>query len=180
MHLLGTHLVGDGRKTLRAAEALDMRDQFHRALDDHANVDDLPLRDIDVHRGIDVNQVVTGLNGCLERLFDARHGILRRPAFDRLLVLEPRAAVVDGDDRRSREVDRLGLDAGQADELRGREARVAAVAVDLVERRGEIDRRVVALRRAECRADHRNGVGARGEDRPGNARFRFDACDLFE
>ena len=180
VHLLGSHLVGDGRQSAFAAEPLDMGDQLDGAGDHQMDADDLPLRHENIHRGIDVDQVVTGQHGGFERPLHAVHGLLGRPALDGLPVLEPRTAVVDGDDGRTRIMDGLGLETRHAYEVGRRHPRIASVHVDLVQGRGEIDRGVVAACGAECGLRHGHRIGAHSEDGAGNPRLAGDPADGFE
>ena len=128
------------------------------------DVDDLALGDIDVHGGIHVDEVITGQHGRFEGFLHTVHGILDGPFLGPLPVLQPGAAVVDGDDDGAGEMHPLGLETDQPGELLLGHAGITAVAVDLVKGGCEVDGGVVALGGAQGGADDGGGVGARCED----------------
>ena len=109
------------------------------------DVDDLALGDVDVHGRVHVDEVITGQDSRLEGFLHAVHGILDGPFLRPLPVLEPGAAVVDGDDDGAGEMHPLGLETDQPGELLLGHAGITAVAVDLVEGGCEVDGRIVAL-----------------------------------
>ena len=180
VHLLGSHLVGDFGQSLRTAEGFAVPDQLHRAGGHETDVDRLAGRYVDVHRRIDVDQIVPRQQRRFERALHPVHRGLGRPLLGALLVFEPRTAVVDGHDIDSVEVDGGGLHAHELHELVGPHPRVPAVAVDLIECRGEIDRRVVALGGTEGGLDDRRRIGTGGEEGATDAGFAFQLRDALQ
>jgi hypothetical protein len=178
--LFGSYLVGNGGKIVLLAEIFHMGDQFHRSGSHQADVDGFALGDVDVHGRIHVDEVVAGQDRGLEGLLDTVHGVLDGPFLGALLVLEPGSAVVDGHDDGTGEVDTLHLKADHPGEFRLRHARVTAVAVDLVERGGEIDGSVVTLGGADGSADDGRGVRAGREDGAAHAGLFLELVDPVE
>ena len=127
-----------------------------------------------------MDQVVSCQQRRFERLFHPFHRCLGRPLLGALLIFEPRTAVVDGHDVNAVEIDGSGLHAYELHELVGLHPRVTAVAVDLVERRGEIDWCVVALGGAEGGLDDRRRIGAGGEERAADAGFTLQFVDALQ
>ena len=88
--------------------------------------------------------------------------------------------MVDRYDVDAVEIDRGGFHAHEFYELVGLHARVTAVAIDLIERRGEVDRRVVALGSPEGGLDDGRRVGTGGEEGATNACFTFQFVDAVQ
>ena len=180
MDLFGPDLVGNGGKTFLLAETLHVGDQLHRSGGHQADVDGLALGDVDVHGRIHVDEIVAGQDSGLEGLLDTVHGVLDGPFLGALLVLEPGAAVVDGHDDGTGEMDTLHFEADHPGEFRLGHARVTAVAVDLVERGGEIDGSVVTLGGADGGADDGRGVRAGRENGAAHAGLFLELVDPVE
>ena len=180
MDLFRADLIRDGGKALALAEGLGVGDQLDGAGRDDMDVDDFALRDVDVDGRVDVDEVVSGENRGLKGFLDAVHGVFGGPFLRALTVFEPGAAVVDGDNDGTGEVHPLGLETDEAGEVLLRHARIAAVAVDLVEGRREIDGGVVALGGAQAGADDGRGVRAGRENGARDACFRPEGVNAVE
>ena len=154
VYLFRTNLVGDGGDVVCFAEVLGVEDEFNGTFYNYMNIDDLSFGQEDIHGRIDVNEVVSGEDGSLVAFLDTFHSTLGIPAFDGLLVLEPRSAVVDSHHIRAGIVYGSGFACKNLRELSLGHAGVTAVAVHLIEGGGEIDRRVVTLGGAERCLDY--------------------------
>ena len=158
VYLFRTYLVRDRRDVMCLTEVLGVLDQFYRTFNNHMDIDDLALRQEDIYRRIDVNQVIARQDSSLIALFYAVHRTLSVPTLDALFVLQPRTSVIDSHYVRTGVVHCCGFAGQDLRECLLRHAGVTTVAVYLVQRRCEIDRRVVTFRGTERCFDHRQGV----------------------
>ena len=154
MHFLRTYLITDRSNAVCLAEVLGMLDQLNRTFNHYMDINDLALRKEDVHRRIHVNQVITCQNSCLVALLNAAHCALGVPALNVLFVFQPRTTMVDCHYVRTCVVHCRCFAGKDLREDLLCHARVTAVAVHLVERRREVDRRIVTFRCAERCLDY--------------------------
>ena len=175
VHFFRADFVGNGSEPPLFAEILDMGDQFDRPCGDHFDVDDFAFGQEAVHGRIDVDQFVAGQQRRLIGALDPFHRLLVRPHFEGLDIFEPGSAMVDAGQERSGVVVAGGFHLHHADEVFLGHAGIAAVAVNLVERGGKQDRRIVAFGGAEGRLDDCWRVRADGKEghRLMTRRFQF-------
>ena len=162
------------------AEALRVGDELHGTGCDYVNINDFPLGDVDVYGRVYVDEVVTGQHSGLERLLDTVHGILHAPLLRALTVLEPGAAMVDGNNDRAREVHPFCLETHGAHEIFLRHAGIAAVTVYLVEGGGKVDGRVVPLGGAQGGPDDGGRIGTGRENGTRDTRLFPQAVQFVE
>ena len=144
-----------------------MGDELDRTGSHHVDVDDLPLGQETIHRGVHMDEVVACKESGFVRALDSFHGLFVGPHLKGLDVFEPGSAMVDAREEIACEVVPAGFALHGADEVFLRHPGIAAVVVYLVQGSGEQDGRIVALCGAEGSFDDCGGVGADGQQRHG-------------
>ena len=118
-----------------------------------------------VHRWIDVQQRVARFQTGGQAQLDLGRGLRQRQFLLGVAILEPHAAVIQAGIERAGTAVAHGVALHLGDEVRRRPARVAAVAIDLVERGGKEHGCVAARGDLDRRLQHRRRVRADSEQR---------------
>ena len=163
MHLLCPHFVRYRRQSQAKPLTFGIGDHLQCAFDDEMDGHRLVWRQRAVDRWIDVEQLVAGFQAGGETQFDLGHGRSKGKSVARVLVFEPRPAMVQAGIERAVPCVLDGIAPHLADKLRGRPACVGARTVDLIERGGKEHGHMVARGGEHGRLQNRRRVGAGGK-----------------
>ena len=160
MHLLRAYLITDRLASQTPALPFCVGNQVHRTRHHQIDVERRPGRQGAIHRRVDVQQAIAGGDAGAESVLQFTHGLRQREPVTSVCVFQPGTAMIQAGIQRRMASILASKETQSVHKRMGRPPRVAAIPIDLIQRRGKKHWHPLLRSHSHSRLQHGIRIGA--------------------